>query len=287
MPKCLIVSFSQGGTTRRIAESIAKGLQTAKYEVDLCDLKEATDKEVNQYDLLGIGSPTYYFRPPFNVTDYVSSLPDLAGLPCFVFILHGTHCGDSGNIIRRTLLEKRGRDVGYFRCRGADYFLGYLKQGYLFSPDHPRVEDFSQAETFGREVADRVGGQSYVKREEDERPGMVYRLERFLTNRWLVRQMYIRYFRVNAKKCNSCGLCVKRCPTGNISESEDLRPIWGRNCLLCFSCEMHCPKGAITAPATWLLFKPFMIYNTLHAAHDPSLDYVRVTHRNGRTHRTQ
>ncbi len=284
MAKCLMVYFSQGGTTAHIAESIAKGLQTAKYEVDLCDLKEARNKDVRKYDLLGIGSPTYYFRPPFNVMDYVNSLPDLAGSSCFVFLLHGTFCGDSGNIIRRALAQKRGKEVGYFRCRGADYFLGYLKQGYLFSPGHPRPEDFSLAESFGKEAADHVAGKPFVRPEEDAPPPLIYRLERFLVNRWIVRQLYSRLFRVNSQKCNGCGLCMKKCPTGNIRESKDRHPIWGRDCLLCFSCELKCPKGAIASTVTWLLMKPFMIYNTFHASRNLSLDYVRVTHRNGKTH---
>ena len=95
MPSSLIVYFSQGGTTKKIAQAIAQGLRTSKYEVDLCDLKEAQNKDVLKHDLLGIGSPAYYFRPPFNVMDYISSLPNLAGLPFFVFLLNGTLCGDA------------------------------------------------------------------------------------------------------------------------------------------------------------------------------------------------
>jgi len=285
MPMSLIVYFSQGGTTTRFAESIAKGLRTAKHEVDLCGLKDAKQKDVKKYDLLGIGLPTYYFRPPFNVMDYVNSLPNLAGLPFFVFVLHGTYCGDSSNIIRRKLIKKGAMEYGYLRCRGADYFLGYLRQGYLFSPDHPRAEEFSRADIFGQEVAARIAGKPFIKPEEDEQPTMVYRLERFLTNRWLAQQVYSRLFQVNGKKCNACGLCMKLCPTGNISESKSGQPVWGRNCLLCLTCEMKCPKGAIVSPVAWPIFKPFLIYNIHHASRDPSLDYVRVIHRNGHTQR--
>ena len=40
MPKCLIVYFSQTGTTARVAESIAAGVRGAGYEVDLFKRKE-------------------------------------------------------------------------------------------------------------------------------------------------------------------------------------------------------------------------------------------------------
>jgi len=285
MPNSLIVYFSQSGTTRKIAEAIAQGLRTAKYEVDLCDLKEAKKKDVRKYDLLGVGSPTYYYRPPFNVMDYINSLPNLAGLPFFVFLLNGTLCGDAGNILRRVLVKKGGRETGYFRSRGAENFLGYLRQGYLFSPDHPQASDLSRADIFGQEVASHAAGKSYDRPKEDDKLAMIYRLERFLTNRWMTRQMYSRFFHVNAKKCDACGLCMKLCPTGNISENKGGKPVWGRNCLLCLTCEMKCPKGAITSPVAWPVFKPFMIYNTSQAAKDPSLDYVKVVHTNGHTQR--
>ena len=217
--------------------------------------------------------------------DYINSLPNLAGLPFFVFLLNGTLCGDAGNILRRVLVKKGGRETGYFRSRGAENFLGYLRQGYLFSPDPPQASDLSRADIFGQKVASHAAGKSYDRPKEDDKLAMIYRLERFLTNRWMTRQMYSRFFHVNAKKCDACGLCMKLCPTGNISENKGGKPVWGRNCLLCLTCEMKCPKGAITSPVAWPVFKPFMIYNTSQAAKDPSLDYVKVVHTNGHTQR--
>lgn len=110
------------------------------------------------YDLIGLGSPVYMYRPPFNVLDYVQGLPDLKGLASFVFVLYGTYRGDTGTVLRHALTRKGAREVGYFHCRGADYFLGYLKQGTLFSPDHPTAEELAQAEGFGRDVAARLAG---------------------------------------------------------------------------------------------------------------------------------
>jgi len=283
MPKSLIVFFSQGGTTTRIAESIAEGLRAAKFEVHLHNIKDGRPPDPRNYDILGIGSPTYYFRPPFNVIEYLNGLPDLVGKPFFVFVLHGTDCGDAGNIIRRALEHKGAREIGYSRCLGADYFLGYLKRGYLFSPHHPEAKELAQAEIFGREVAAHYAGKPYGKQEYDASPSIIYRLERSLVNRFMIRQMYSRLIWVNAKKCSACGLCMKLCPTQNISADKEGHPIWGRNCLLCFTCEMKCPLNAINSPLTWKLFWPFMVYNTLHASRDSSLDHARVVHRSGHT----
>ncbi len=285
MSKSLILYFSQGGTTARVAESIADGLRAAGHQVDLCNMKDERPQDIDGYDLLGIGFPVYYYRPPFNVTDYVNSLPGLDGLPVFVFVLHGTYRGDAGTVVRSALARRGAQEVGYFRARGGDYYLAYLKQGYLFSPDHPTAEELAEAEVFGQKVAARLAGREYTRPKDDEPPAAVYRLERFLVNRWLANQVYTRLFRVKAKECTACGLCMKLCPTGNITERRGGLPVWGRHCLLCLSCEMKCPTEAIVSPVSWPLFQPFTIYNVRQASRDPSLDHVRVKHSRGRTER--
>ncbi|UCG83996.1 MAG: flavodoxin family protein, partial [Dehalococcoidia bacterium] len=137
MPRCLIVYFSQSGTTARVAESIAAGLHSSDYEVDLFNINGSPPPDFGGYDLLGIGSPVYYYRPPFNVSDYLRSMPVIRGLPVFVFMMYGTYRFDTGNRIRRALAGKGAREVGYFHAHGADLYPGYLKEGYLFSPGHP------------------------------------------------------------------------------------------------------------------------------------------------------
>lgn len=87
MKKCLIVYFSQGGTTAQIAESIAAGLRTKEYHVDLHNINDGIPHQLEGYSLLGIGLPLYIFRPPLNMNAYVKSLPDLDGLPFFVFFV--------------------------------------------------------------------------------------------------------------------------------------------------------------------------------------------------------
>ena len=44
-------------------------------------------------------------------------------------------------------------------------------------------------------------------------------------------------------KCNHCNLCVKNCPTNNIS--DEAYPKIGDACIRCYRCQTVCPKGAI------------------------------------------
>ena len=45
-------------------------------------------------------------------------------------------------------------------------------------------------------------------------------------------------------KCNSCGICLKVCPAGNI-EMINEKPVWLHRCRQCLACLQWCPQEAI------------------------------------------
>ncbi len=45
-------------------------------------------------------------------------------------------------------------------------------------------------------------------------------------------------------QCNSCGICSKVCPAGNI-ELKDEKPVWLHRCEQCFACLQWCPRKSI------------------------------------------
>ena len=283
MRKVLIAWFSQGGTTSLVAEKIGAGLLEAGCEVSKFRIGDPIIPDISKFDAIGIGSPTYMYRPPFSVTDFIRNLPDLAGKQTFVFLLHGTWQGAAGNRIRKLLISKHGKDIGYFKCTGADYFVGYLKLGYLFSPDSPTEQELDAARQFGRSLpanADRV----HPATEPFDPPtGFVYAIERALGNRLFIRLIYSVLIHSDVN-CNRCGLCVGACPMHNIILPEGERPSWRRNCLLCMTCELKCPRNAIHSPFDWPIFSPLMKYNVQDALHGP-FEAVKVSHSAGITKR--
>ena len=58
MTKCLIVYYSLGGTTKRIANEISKGLESTGYEVDTYSITDDNLPSIENYDLFGIGTVT-------------------------------------------------------------------------------------------------------------------------------------------------------------------------------------------------------------------------------------
>jgi flavodoxin/ferredoxin len=273
----LIATFSQFGTTATIGDEIAGGLQAAGVTVESVRIGGDSNPDFAKYDLIGIGTPAYMFRPPFPVTDVLRELSGIDGKPFFTFVLYGTHRGATGNRIRRRLRRAGGVDVGYFTARGADMFVGYLREGVLFSPEHPTDGERVAAREFGGVVAGRA---EQIRRDahvgnppgaeaapyDPPTPGL-FALERASLNRFFIRTTLAHAFHAD-DRCICCGLCVKRCPTGNIaltgaprSGSVEQTPEWGTNCLMCGVCALVCPVDAVRNPYDWGITRLFMKLN--------------------------
>jgi flavodoxin/Pyruvate/2-oxoacid:ferredoxin oxidoreductase delta subunit len=285
MTRSIIVYFSQMGSTAKVAGAIAEGIRNSGYEVDSYNLKDSKPPDINGYDLLGIGAPVYNYTQPINVLDYVHSLANINKLPVFAFNTFGTYRFDAGNYLIQPLINHGAKFIGYFSCRGADLYLGYLKQGFFASPDFPKVQDLAEAESFGFEVVARTKGKPYALLFEKKSAPVIYRFERFVFNRWLTQHIYSHFFNVNEKVCNNCGVCIKTCPNQNIIKNNSGYPTWGNNCIGCFMCEMRCPNDAISSVIDWPILRPFFKYNVRTAFQDKLIEHVRVKHQHGKTQR--
>ncbi|MCS7113123.1 MAG: NAD(P)H-dependent oxidoreductase [Candidatus Bathyarchaeota archaeon] len=60
MAKILVVYYSRTGNTRRLAEVFAEALREEGLEVDLKSISEVKPEDLEAYDGVAVGSPTYY-----------------------------------------------------------------------------------------------------------------------------------------------------------------------------------------------------------------------------------
>jgi len=260
MVKCLIVYFSVGGTTKNVADKIVAGLESVGYTVDLHNLTDDVPPSIENYDLLGIGSPAYFVSLPFNVADYLKTIPKL-NIPFFSFILYGFVIGDGGNRLRKKLTKKGGRDVGYLKTRGREDFYGFVKSGYALFPNSPNAEDLERAENFGKSIKSNIENENYIPEEFDERPPFMFRFQRAINAKWITQLMLYKMIKVNKSKCTKCGICVNICPTHNIVMDDSGFPKIGKDCLGCYYCERDCPEEAITSILDTKMAKPILKYN--------------------------
>jgi len=277
MTKVLIASFTQTGSTKKVADLIAKGLKTSDWEITHFNISGSDIPDLDTYDIVGIGSPTYFYRPPFIVMDFVNNLEGLSNKSSFVFVTHGTHTGNCGNWIRKTLIRKGTRDLGYFHSFGRDYWLGYIKRGILFSPDSPSNEELASAEEFGKVLISRSDDQNLPLESFDPSTPAMYGIERMLLARPFAKLMYSKTYRAS-KECDNCGICIEKCPINNISG----KPKWHSNCMLCATCELVCPKDAVHSAFDWMIFAPFMNYN-IRKSKNKGVPYAKVEHAGGET----
>ncbi len=285
MKRALILYYSQHGTTAVTAECIARGISTKNFSVESVNIRDEPVPDLLSCDLLVIGSPVYYFRPAHIILDIIKGFPLLNGLPVAVFLMYGTHCFNAYGYIERILIRKGADLKGYADFTGDDLFIGYLREGYLFSPDHPDTGEKKRAEKFGEEIAVSLENRTGPVPGTLSKPGPVYMMEKLFFFRWMIRNFHSRFLKADGKKCNNCGICIRECPTGNISQGDDGKILFGRNCILCLTCQLKCPREAVSSTMNWFLMKPFLVYNTRFAAKDPRLDNVRVKLAKGRIER--
>lgn len=60
MAKALVIYYSRGGNTKRMAEMIGEGIRKGGVEAEIKDVKDVVVDSLLKYDCLVIGSPTYY-----------------------------------------------------------------------------------------------------------------------------------------------------------------------------------------------------------------------------------
>ncbi len=91
-----LLYFSGTGATALIAGMIGTKLQKSGHVIELVRIKRNRQLDLQSYDLIGIGSPTYSFRAPRIVTNILRH-SKLNKIPFFVFCTSG---GMPGNTLR-------------------------------------------------------------------------------------------------------------------------------------------------------------------------------------------
>jgi len=199
-------------------------------------------------------------------------------IPSFAFLTYGTYAWNAGELLKKAMITSGFKPNGWFFSHGADYFLGYLKKGCFASPNHPTEEEKEAARRFGHDMV--TAGTGWP--ESIQPPPVIYRIEQIFLGRRPIRLYFQKKFKLNKDKCIRCGICMKGCPSKNISLNPEGFPVWGRNCIMCLSCELHCPKEAIVSPISWPVMNLIMKYNVSHILKDPDIEKLKVTLHNGK-----
>lgn len=156
MPDCLMVYYSDSGTTENLAQGIARGLRNSSYRVDLFNIGRGKPPAVHQYDLLGIGSPVYFFTPVAEIRRFINRLPELDGIPAFTFLAYGTNPGSASDKLEKMLIAKKARYVGTIACQNANFVYGSSRSAGPLTRNHISGQELEQARLFGETMPERL-----------------------------------------------------------------------------------------------------------------------------------
>ena len=243
-----VLWYSSTGNTRRVGQAVAQGLRAAGLEVEASDYRGADIATLPSFDLIVLGTPTFFADVPCNWREWLEGLPALGGAAVGAFSTFGGP-GDgqehSAAHLLRLAARRGGVPVGWetFGCMSvyAPTWSALDNEARTLAYKHlPSVETYDAARGYARRLLDQVAtGQGITVTLRIDR-GTVMRAFPQVALSKLITSNH----GVDTERCIGCKACVKACPTGAVD------PVAGtvdsRRCIACLGCINNCPAGAVT-----------------------------------------
>lgn len=264
--KVLVIYFSQSGNTEKIARAIGQGASQSADVVEVKSIKDVTGEMLENYDLIGLGSPIWKADPP-NIRRFYESLPDQKGKHIFSFATHGTMPGFYFPVVLPNLKKAGFTVIGSRRWYGNVVMPGMPEPYY--TAGHPDEQDLQEAKEFGKEMVER--SRRIVAGETDLIPAMPAN-DVDKDQAVAIVNMLLEYGNPQGKivrdpeKCiyPKCSRCMDYCTMDYIDLESNPQKFGSEGCCCddnheCAWCFMICPTGAIRLePDVYEHVKPFI-----------------------------
>lgn len=224
-----LVYFSPTGTTRKICEAVADGLQLQKRDIHDLTFPEDCTTVCLDDSLAVIGIPVYAGRVP---EDALARLEGFTakGIPTVLIALYGNREFEDALVELRDVVTEKG-----FKVVAAGAFIGEHSYSTAETPvaaGRPDADDLALARAFGEKIAAKLGsGELSTPEMEGDVP---YR-ERV--------QFGGVAPETDAEACVLCGKCATACPVRVIEVGETVETD-AQNCIMCASCIRVCGFNA-------------------------------------------
>lgn len=232
----MILFFTGTGNSKYCADFLADKLDDSCMDISQ-RIKTEDYTAVESEKSYIICVPTYAWRIPSVVTDFLKKT-ELKGNNNIYFVM--TCGGQIGKAEKynRELCENIGKNYkGTAKIKMAENYLA------MFEVTDEKEEELlmKDADAGLASVAEKILSEKSLPAVEE---GIIGNILSGIINE-MFNKYYLKDDSFKVKdNCTSCGLCVKKCPLGNITFNNG-KIQWNGNCTHCMACISYCPVEAI------------------------------------------
>ena len=228
--KLHLIYFSPTGTTRRIVEQIALGINAPIIEQHDLTLNSAGIDARLTEGIAIIGVPVYAGRMPEICQQRMEKL-SAEQIPAVLVVLYGNREFEDALVELRDFARSKG-----FIIKAAAVFVGehsYSTATHPVAANRPDQNDLYKARQFGEAIAQSL--QEGDLSPEPAIPGSIPYRERPPLGG--ISPSLIQ------ERCTRCGTCITICPTNVITLTDHIVTDAG-GCIMCCACIKNCPEQA-------------------------------------------
>jgi ferredoxin len=236
-----LVYFSPTGTTKRIVEGVACGINHGKGERIDITLEEGRSRQIHTMgnELLIMGVPVYFGRVPACAIEWLHTIK-AHNTPAVCIVVYGNREYDDALLeLKDCALGQGCRPIACAAFVGEHSFSG---SGTPIAAGRPDARDLRYAEAFGERIKAKLeftptgiqcsdiavpGNYPYKDMEEGKQ-----------------RLSGVEFIAVS-DRCSQCGVCARECPVGAIDPGNS-GVTDSTKCIKCCACIKKCPSSSRT-----------------------------------------